>query len=82
MAQCPFCGRETDRFIMFHGTVVGCRYCGVQKKETNADRIRAMSDEELEKWFWWMHDVMFNFTDSRAFLHEWLNSEVDDDTQH
>lgn len=44
---CPFCGKETDKFIMFRGDIVGCRYCGISKKQTNADRIRSMSDEEL-----------------------------------
>ena len=44
---CPFCGKKVDKFIMFRGDVVGCRYCGIHMKQTNADRIRAMSDEEL-----------------------------------
>ena len=44
---CPFCGKKVDKFIMFRGDVVGCRYCGIHAKQTNADRIRAMTDEEL-----------------------------------
>lgn len=44
-------------------------------KLTNADRIRAMTDEEIEKWFWWMHKEMMLYTDSRHFLHEWLRQE-------
>lgn len=44
---CPFCGKKVDKFIMFRGDVVGCRYCGIHTKQTNADRIRAMTDEEL-----------------------------------
>ena len=49
---CPFCGKVTDTFILFHGTVVGCRYCGgVSLKQSNADRIRAMTDEELAALF-------------------------------
>ena len=47
---CPFCGKETDKFIMFRGDIVGCRYCGIHVKQTNADRIRAMTDEELAEY--------------------------------
>lgn len=49
---CPFCGKKVDKFIMFRGDVVGCRYCcGIHVKQTNADRIRAMTDEELVELF-------------------------------
>lgn len=50
---------------------------GVQKRIiTNADRIRAMTDEEIEKWFWWMHKEMMRYTDSREFVHDWLRQEA------
>ena len=42
-ATCPFCGREATHYIMFNGKAVGC----IDIKQTNADRIRAMTDEEL-----------------------------------
>ena len=45
-------------------------------KTTNADRIRSMTDEELEKWYWWMHKEMMCATDSRTFVHNWLKQEV------
>ena len=45
-------------------------------KKTNADRIRAMTDEEIEKWFWWMHKEMMRYTDSRVFVHDWLRQEA------
>lgn len=49
-AVCPFCGKKVDTFIMFRGDVVGCKFCGIHTKPiTNADRIRAMSDDELAK---------------------------------
>jgi len=48
--------------------------------QTNADRIRAMTDEEFEDWYWWMHKEMMYYTDSRAFVHEWLKQEVDNET--
>ena len=54
-----------------------CYYNTVEVK-TNADRIRAMSDEEIENWFWWMHKEMMRYTDSRVFLHDWLRQEVSD----
>lgn len=43
---------------------------------TNADRIRSMTDEEIENWFWWMHKEMMRYTDSRVFLHDWLRQEA------
>lgn len=49
-AICPWCGKKVDRFIMFRGDIVGCQYCGIHTKHTNADRIRLMSDEELAEW--------------------------------
>lgn len=48
------------------------------KHLTNADRIRAMSIEEIENWFWWMHKEMMRYTDSRVFLHEWLRQEAEE----
>ena len=44
--------------------------------ETNADDVRSMSDEELEKWYWWMHKEMMSYTDSHVFVHNWLQREV------
>ena len=45
--------------------------------QTNADRIRAMSDEGIEDWYWWMHKEMMKYTDSRIFVHDWLKSPAD-----
>lgn len=60
-----------------------CPVCGAEMRVgtdlTNADRIRAMSDEEIEDWYWWMHKEMMYYTDSRAFVHDWLKQEVDDE---
>ena len=47
-------------------------------KTTHYDEIRAMSIEEIENWFWWMHKEMMWYTDSRVFLHDWLRQEVSD----
>lgn len=46
------------------------------QRQTNADRIRSMTDEEIEKWFWWMHKEMMRYTDSRVFVHDWLRHEA------
>ena len=54
-----------------------CYYNTIEVK-TKADALRAMSDEEIENWFWWMHKEMMRYTDSRVFLHDWLRQEVSD----
>lgn len=45
--------------------------------KNKADRLRAMTDEEIEDWYWWMHKEMMRFTDSRIFVHDWLKSPVE-----
>lgn len=63
--------------------------CGAYKKPpTNADRIRAMSDEELAEWLNIMqsnawHRGIFNaeikhFPSTNAAWLDWLKQEVDD----
>lgn len=87
-----YCGRtggyETCQYRQLHvdakpfgsGLDV-CSVCGkpstIGKPQTNADRIRAMTDEEIENWFWWMHKEMMRYIDSRVFLHDWLKQEAD-----
>ena len=51
--------------------------CPHYTAQTNADHIRSMTDEEIENWFWWMHKEMMYYTDSHAFVHEWLKQEVE-----
>lgn len=46
---------------------------------TNADRIRGMTDEGIEDWYWWMHKEMMRYTDSRVFVHDWLKSPVEEE---
>lgn len=87
---CPFCGKKVDKFIMFRGDIVGCRYCGIHTKQTNADRIRAMTDEELAEWFIKVQDDIADYCDwGRAYPPElptrkdtwidWLKQEVKED---
>lgn len=51
---------------------------GWDRPRTNADRIRAMTDEEIEAWYWWMHKEMMYYTDSAEFVHNWLKQEVEE----
>ena len=51
MSRCDSCRYQND--FEFHA----CHICHMEKdmykpKKTNADRIRAMSDEELAEWIW------------------------------
>ena len=48
-----------------------------ERPMTNADRIRQMSDEGIEDWYWWMHKEMMRYTDSRVFVHDWLKAPVE-----
>ena len=48
------------------------------KPKTNADRIRAMSDEELESEFWRIYEELRRWTNSRIWLHQWLMEEVEE----
>ena len=44
--------------------------------QTNADRVRAMTDEELAEWYWWMLRYVQGYTDSRVALLDWLKQEA------
>lgn len=53
---CTECGYydQNDRLCkLFDRTMVaGCHYGEERKPRTNADRIRAMNDDELAAWIW------------------------------
>ena len=77
---CPMCGRHTALVHRKDGTYMHCMICGVYydveiANRTNADYIRSMTDEEIEEWYWWMHKEMMYYTDSMAFVHNWLKQE-------
>lgn len=55
----------------------GCPY-NKPARITNADRIRVMTDEEIENWYWWLHKEMTYYTDSYVFVHDWLKQEVEE----
>ena len=69
-AHCAWVGKERD---VNYKCLVG--YVPI----TNGDRIRSMTDEEIEAWFWWMHKEMMWYTDSHDFLRKWLKKEVADE---
>lgn len=76
---CYKCEYSNDCGMVTHlkrsGTVmVGCSKFKEKHKQTNADRIRSMTDEEIEVWYWWMNKKMMGYTDSRMFVHDWLKA--------
>ena len=70
-----------ERCIMQHDKInpATCKcvsYCPqATLPKTNADHVRAMSDEELVEWYWWMLHYVQGYTDSRVALHEWLKQD-------
>lgn len=73
-----YCNRSDKNFQPKPKVVPPVLQCDSFKtaKNTNADRIRSMTDEQIEKWYWWMHQEMMSYTDSVEFLHQWLKEEV------
>lgn len=53
---------------------------GYKHTTTHADRVRAMSDDELEEWFWWMLKYVQGYTDSRCALRDWLKQKAEECT--
>lgn len=82
--QCPYdettCYemKKTGGICAYDGLFVEITFdeCKYRKFPTNGDRIRSMTDEQIEKWYWWMHQEMMSYTDSVEFLHQWLKQEV------
>ena len=49
-------------------------------KQTNADKIRQMLDEELvDIWYFIYQNVLFAYTNSRQGLLDWLKQEAETD---
>lgn len=73
--NCKYCranctGAKHDREI------ASC--LGYDPPKTNADRIRAMSDEELcDEYFRIYHNVLPRYTHSRLGLLDWLKQEAE-----
>ncbi len=61
-----------------HNPSITACYKFAKAKQTKADKIRQMSDEEIEEWYWWMHKEMMYYTDSHVFVHDWLKQEVEE----
>lgn len=80
--NCGGCKHLNDRgYCEFTACIIPCTVRATIpeiKPRTNADRIRSMTDEEIEAWYWWMHKEMMYYTDSHAFVHDWLKQEVEE----
>ena len=66
-----------DTEVVYRGYCVDSP-CSCFEPQTNADKIRAMSDEEISEWFWWMLDYVKSYTDSRLALIDWLKKEAEE----
>lgn len=75
-ARLPFCKLKKGCQPIEPEDCENCENYHSVYKRINADRVRAMSDKELEEWYWWMHKEMMNYTDSHIFLHDWLKQSV------
>ena len=79
ITECPMNGSGLHTCVAVETTPGhGFRFLYKSKeKQTNADRIRAMSDEELcNEYFRILNHQLWNYTDSRLGLLEWLKEEV------
>ena len=76
---CPKCGN-----LISYNSYFGAYYCSVcgeyfqEIKKTNADKIRAMSDEELAKLLCCTGWRMFEYKECL----EWLKQPVEEDDKH
>ena len=76
---CPKCGN-----LISYNSYFGAYYCSVcgeyfqEIKKTNADKIRAMSDEELAKLLCCTGWKMFEYKECL----EWLKQPAEEDDKH
>ncbi len=73
----PYCGR----FSKWIGDTLLCsewEMASVPKPQTNADRIRAMSDEELAEWVWGAETAgrAYGPRGKKAWI-DWLKEEAE-----
>lgn len=54
------------------------KFVEMDNRPTNADKVRAMTDEELADWYWWMLKYVQGYTDSRVALLDWLKQLVEE----
>lgn len=72
MSNCSDCKNNGTQICSVCCSYQGCPDRWEAKPKTNADRFRAMSDEELAEWFW-KNDWIYLKT-KREML-EWLKQE-------
>lgn len=78
-AACKYCSNNPDAErppVVCTYTTAATDLVLITGTKTNADKIRAMTDEEIAEWFWWMLDYTKNYTDSRLALIDWLKKEA------
>ena len=91
LKTCPYCGGHgyINQFEDVEGgcrawanECIACKGTGaILVPETNADRIRRMSDEELADWaINKAQSIGKNYTDSRLGLLDWLQQPAEEDT--
>lgn len=78
MIECKNCGNWDCALCGTTARIMHCskRQTYMPKPMTGAEKVRIMTDEELEEWYWWMHKKMMEYTDSHIFVHNWLKQEV------
>ena len=83
--KCVECANKSD-CVDSHAQIIACMSNGYPdyKPQTNADRIRSMSDEELAKYLAWLEDTeacyeweLYGDKDRINEWHEWLKEEFD-----
>lgn len=64
-------------FNMFVEPCCNCNEGSEFKPKSNADRIRSMTDEELEAEFWRIYKELPKYSSSTVWFHEWLKKECE-----
>ena len=78
MSICDKCVYKTFCNLGIETIITGCSKFKLKRPLTNADKIRAMSDEELcDEYFRILNHELWKYTDSRAGLFDWLRQEVE-----
>ena len=91
LKTCPYCGGRgyINQFEVVEGgfrawsnECIACKGTGsILFPETNANRIRAMSDKELAEWaINKAPNIGKRYTDSRLGLLDWLQQPAEEDT--
>ena len=82
----PNCGRCGHLNMRGYCNLTACMFpmrktevLNIKKPMTNGDRIRSMSDEELADEYIRIYSELPKYSDSWAWLREWLKQEAKED---